>query len=105
MARERPIPWRGSGSCSCLTAGPRRPPPIRQEFMTDPESLDISSARSAAWMAAIVESSDDAIISKSLRGTILSWNPSATRIFGWTAEEAIGKHITLIIPPERHDEE
>ncbi len=58
-----------------------------------------------ARLAAIVESSDDAIVSKSLDGTIQSWNAGAQRIFGWTAAEAVGQPIYLIIPPERHDEE
>jgi PAS domain S-box-containing protein len=56
-------------------------------------------------LSAIVASSDDAIISKSLDGVITSWNKSAERIFGYNAEEAIGQHITLIIPLERHAEE
>lgn len=57
------------------------------------------------WLIAIIDSSDDAIISKSLSGVIASWNAGAQRIFGWSAEEVVGKSITIIIPPELHDEE
>ena len=56
-------------------------------------------------MAAIIESSDDAIVSKTLDGIITSWNAAAERIFGHTADEAIGQHITLIIPEDRYQEE
>ena len=70
---------------------------------------DIRTAKSAerlsAYLGAIIESSDDAIVGKSLDGVITSWNPSAERIFGYTSEEAIGSHISLIIPHDMIDEE
>ena len=57
------------------------------------------------WLASIVESSDDAIVSKNLDGIITSWNRGAERVFGYTAEEVIGQPITIVIPVDRRSEE
>jgi len=64
-----------------------------------------SQLLTARLLASIVESSDDAIVSKSLDGIIQSWNAGAERLFGYSAEQAIGRHISLVIPPERLAEE
>jgi PAS domain S-box-containing protein len=69
--------------------------------LTDRREADIQLAR----LAAIVSTSNDAIISKTLEGRITSWNAGATRIFGFTASEMVGQPITRIIPVERHGEE
>src|SRR5579862_1051710 len=61
--------------------------------------------RTSSLLAAIVDSSDDAIVSKNLNGIITSWNRSAERMFGYTGKEAVGQHITLIVPFDRRDEE
>ncbi|MCJ9672053.1 MULTISPECIES: PAS domain S-box protein [unclassified Neorhizobium] len=59
----------------------------------------------AAFLAAIIESSEDAIVSKSLQGIITTWNKGAERLFGYNAVEALGKPITILIPEDRLDEE
>src|SRR5215469_16455168 len=69
------------------------------------EKPDLPADAITEFFRAIVDSSDDAIVSKTLEGIITSWNRGAENIFGYTAAEAIGQHITLIIPPERHPEE
>jgi len=88
--------------------------PVRDTFgrivAAATSARDISQRRvleSAQYLAAIVENSDDAIVSKDLDGRILSWNDAATRMYGYTAEEAIGQPIEIVIPdsPERRQEE
>src|SRR6185437_5973511 len=76
--------------------------PVSIESMTASAPL---AAASESLLAAIVDSSDDAIVSKTLDGIILSWNPASERIFGYSREEAVGKPITIIIPDDRLDEE
>lgn len=61
--------------------------------------------QSRQQLAAIVANSDDAIVSKTLDGIITTWNPGAERVFGYSAEEIIGKPVAILIPPDRHDEE
>ncbi len=64
-----------------------------------------AAEQGALQLVSIVESSDDAIISKDLDGVIQTWNPAATHLFGYTAEEAIGRPVTMLIPADRQDEE
>lgn len=70
-------------------------------FAIERQTADLAASR----LAALIDSSEDAIVSKNLDGIIQSWNPGAERLFGYTAQEAIDKPITLLIPDDRLDEE
>ncbi|MDQ5836597.1 MAG: PAS domain S-box protein [Acidobacteriota bacterium] len=82
---------------------PRTPVPDRSadEWAARLRSPDLAPY----WLAAVIESADDAIISKTLDGIITSWNKGAERIFGYTADEVIGKPVTILIPEDHPDEE
>src|SRR5580704_7616720 len=76
-----------------------------QSLLDELPALRLKADKAMGLLAAIVDSSDDAIVSKTLDGVITSWNAGAERMFGYTASEAVGQHISLIIPADRRNEE
>ena len=79
----------------------RRP---RARSGTTPAAAPSAPERKHAWLAALVESSFDAILSKTLDGTITSWNAAAERMYGYAADEAIGRSIEMLVPADRLEE-
>jgi len=92
-----------AGQPSQVHLGSARPRSDVPVFWTGPAEQDGPEPRD--WLAAIIDGSDDAIISKDLNGMIRSWNNGASRLFGYSAEEVLGKSITILIPQDRLDEE
>ena len=89
----------------CILSDPEANDGISQSLLDELPALRLKADKAIGLLAAIVDSSDDAIVSKTLDGIITSWNASAERLFGYTASEAVGRHISLIIPDDREDEE
>ena len=78
---------------------------VSQSLLDELPVLRLSADKAIGLLAAIVDSSEDAIVSKNLDGVITTWNTGAERLFGYAAHEAVGQHISLIIPRERRNEE
>jgi PAS domain S-box-containing protein len=89
----------------CILNDPEARDSISQSLLDELPALRLKADKAIGLLAAIVDSSDDAIVSKTLDGVITSWNLGAERLFGYTASEAVGQHISLIIPVNRRDEE
>jgi PAS domain S-box-containing protein len=91
---------------SCIVDDPEaNTDTITRSILDELPTLRLKADKAIGLLASIVDSSDDAIISKTLDGVISSWNAGAERLFGYTAREAIGRHISMIIPLDRRDEE
>ena len=78
---------------------------VSQSLLDELPALRLKADKAIGLLAAIVDSSDDAVVSKTLDGVITSWNAGAERLFGYSAKEAVGQHISFIIPASRRDEE
>jgi len=89
----------------CILNDPQAKDRISESLLDELPALRLKADKAIGLLAAIVDSSEDAIVSKTLDGIITSWNAGAERLFGYTASEAVGQHISLIIPLNRRDEE
>jgi PAS domain S-box-containing protein len=91
------------GACRSLDAIARQAADLIER--TQAETALRESEQRSRWLASIVESSDDAIVSKDISGIITTWNKGAERLFGYMSDEVVGKLITFLFPSDRHDEE
>lgn len=89
----------------CILNDPEARDITSQSLLDELPALRLKADKAIGLLASIVNSSDDAIVSKTLDGVIISWNAGAERLFGYTASEAVGQHISLIIPANRRNEE
>jgi PAS domain S-box-containing protein len=89
----------------CILNDPQARDTVSLSLLDELPALRLQADKAIGLLAAIVDSSDDAIVSKTLDGIITSWNVGAERLFGYPAAEAIGQHISLIIPVDRRGEE
>jgi len=90
---------------TCILSDPEARDSVSQSLLNELPDLRLKADKAIGLLAAIVDSSEDAIVSKTLKGIITSWNASAERLFGYAANEVVGQHISLIIPVDRRDEE
>jgi PAS domain S-box-containing protein len=89
----------------CILNDPEARDSVSQALLDELPTLRLKADKAIGLLAAIVDSSDDAIVSKTLDGVITSWNTGAERLFGYTAQEAVGQNISFIIPLNRREEE
>ena len=101
-----PLQYSPSYTFEILWSMPKKRPATGSSAKVKNQLTNLQSPELAPyWLSALIESADDAIISKTLEGIITSWNAGAQRIFGYTADEVIGKSITILIPKGHENEE
>jgi PAS domain S-box-containing protein len=108
ITEEKVVELMRAGACDCILKDRlvRLAPVVERELREAQNRRARQHAEQEAFrLAAIVRFSADAIISRTLDGVVTSWNPAAERLFGWSAEEAIGRSISFLVPPDQFDAE